>query len=74
MESPTFRDLMAYAPEHVYKDKNGKVRIYDEMWTADWWWNTQVRTCTEVLFGLLISATAETPRGCNNCPIDRVFR
>jgi len=28
--------------ERVYLDERGEVRIFDEMWTADWWWNTQV--------------------------------
>ena len=23
-------------------DNAGKERVYDEMWTADWWWDTQV--------------------------------
>lgn len=42
MGNPAFKDYMSYIPEHAYLDKGGKVRIYDEMWTADWWWNTQV--------------------------------
>lgn len=40
--NPTFKDMMAYAPEHAYADNEGKCRIYDEMWTCDWWWETQV--------------------------------
>jgi hypothetical protein len=39
----TFKDMMVYAPEHAYADNEGKCRIYDEMWTCDWWWETQVR-------------------------------
>jgi len=27
--NPAFRKLMAYAPERVYKDKEGNIRIYD---------------------------------------------
>lgn len=42
MENPSFQGHMAYAPERVYKDNEGKVRIYDEMWTANWWWDLQV--------------------------------
>lgn len=42
MGNPAFKDHMSYIAEHVYLDKGGKVRIFDEMWTADWWWNTQV--------------------------------
>jgi hypothetical protein len=41
--NPAFRDYMAYAPEKAYTDKHGHNRQYDEMWTGDWWWETQVR-------------------------------
>ena len=27
---------------HNVEDKNGETRIFDEMWTGDWWWNMQV--------------------------------
>lgn len=40
--NPAFRDSMRYAPERLYKDKNGKNQVFDEMWTGDWWWKTQV--------------------------------
>lgn len=40
--NPAFKDYISYIAEHVYLDKEGKVRVFDEMWTADWWWNTQV--------------------------------
>jgi hypothetical protein len=43
MGNPTFREMMAYAPEHAFEDAEGKSRIYDEMWTGDWWWDMQVR-------------------------------
>jgi Plavaka transposase len=42
MGNPAFKDHMSYVAERVYLDKGGTVRIFDEMWTADWWWNTQV--------------------------------
>ena len=42
MGNPAFKDYMSYIAERVYLDKRGEVRIFDEMWTADWWWNTQV--------------------------------
>ena len=40
--NPAFKDHISYVPERVYADKAGLNQIYDEMWTADWWWNTQV--------------------------------
>lgn len=42
MGNPAFKNHMSYIAEHVYLDNEGKVRIFDEMWTADWWWDTQV--------------------------------
>lgn len=40
--NPAFQDYLAYAPERVYADEGATIRRYDEMWTADWWWNLQV--------------------------------
>ena len=37
-----FKDYICYTPEHVYSDSEGRERIFDEMWMADWWWETQV--------------------------------
>lgn len=43
MGNPAFRDLLAYAPKKVYTDKNGQNQVFDEMWTGEWWWETQVQ-------------------------------
>lgn len=43
-----FWDKLAYAPLGMYKDKQRKNRIYNEMWMSDWWWNTQVWMITIV--------------------------
>ena len=40
--NPAFNGSISYAPEHVYTDSSCESRIWDEMWTADWWWTTQV--------------------------------
>jgi hypothetical protein len=40
--NPALRDSMKYAPERHFKDEVGTNQIYDEMWTADWWWDMQV--------------------------------
>jgi hypothetical protein len=42
MGNPMFKDELKYAPEKAYLDPEGRNRIYDEMWSADWWWDTQV--------------------------------
>ncbi|KAF7419251.1 hypothetical protein PC9H_001838 [Pleurotus ostreatus] len=39
--NPAFKDYLAYLPEHVYGDASGENRLYDEMWTAEWWWKIQ---------------------------------
>jgi hypothetical protein len=40
--NPAFKDFISYVPERVYADDEGKVRVFDEMWTGTWWWDTQV--------------------------------
>lgn len=42
MGNALLSDHMRYKPECVYADKDGNVRIYENMWTADWWWQMQV--------------------------------
>lgn len=42
ISNPMFRNHLAYAPERVYRDPQGTERQIDEMYTADWWWETQV--------------------------------
>ena len=40
--NPAFKEYLSYIAEHIYLDNEGKVQTFDEMWTANWWWNTQV--------------------------------
>jgi Plavaka transposase len=40
--NPAFREFISYMAERVYLDTEGKTRVFDEMWTGDWWWDTQV--------------------------------
>lgn len=42
MANPTFRDAVCFEPQQVFDDNAGTTRRYDEMWTADWWWQMQV--------------------------------
>ncbi|KAI6116503.1 hypothetical protein F5141DRAFT_1187665 [Pisolithus sp. B1] len=43
ISNPAFQDVMAYVPEHAYADAKGEKRIYDEMWTGEWWWDVQMK-------------------------------
>jgi hypothetical protein len=36
---PAFRDEMTYAPVHLHTPEGN--RVYSELHTADWWWETQ---------------------------------
>ena len=42
LANPAFIDFISYAPERVYSDNEGRERIFDEIWTANWWWEMQV--------------------------------
>lgn len=38
----TFREAMVFAPEKLYEDSDGTREVWNEMHTAEWWWDTQV--------------------------------
>ena len=40
--NPAFDGMLMYAPEQVFRDEYGNIRIFDEMWTGEWWWDLQV--------------------------------
>jgi hypothetical protein len=59
--NPAFAEDIAYEPEMVFADAAGENRIVDEAWTADWWWETQVRrplTCQ-----INLNTDVHIPRG-----------
>ncbi|KAG1846018.1 hypothetical protein F4604DRAFT_1595196 [Suillus subluteus] len=38
---PNFADFLVFAPERHYADEDETVRLYHEMHTGKWWWNSQ---------------------------------
>ncbi|KAG1894665.1 uncharacterized protein F5891DRAFT_1254818 [Suillus fuscotomentosus] len=38
---PNFADVLVFAPEHHYADEDETIRLYHEMHTGQWWWNSQ---------------------------------
>ncbi|KAI0317280.1 hypothetical protein OF83DRAFT_157082 [Amylostereum chailletii] len=40
---PEYAKHLVFAPERRYRDVDQTVRMYDEMNTGKWWWNTQMR-------------------------------
>ena len=48
MGNPSFKNSLEYAPQRHFLDKEGNNRVFDEMWTGEWWWNIQV-SCLPVI-------------------------
>jgi hypothetical protein len=40
--NPRFCDKLRYAPCKQYTDVEKRNRVFDEMSSADWWWDVQV--------------------------------
>jgi hypothetical protein len=40
---PEFAEELVFMPERHYSDADKTIRFYDDMHTAEWWWQTQVR-------------------------------
>ena len=66
--NPAFKDFISYVPERVYTDDEGKVRVFDEMWTGTWWWDTQVRLFKRII-KKLTSIQSELPSGATIAPL-----
>lgn len=55
---PEFTGLLVFAPERHYADADHTVRVYFDMHTGRWWWDTQVRIANSYNhFILLIDST-----------------
>ena len=40
---PTFAEHLIFSPERHYVDQDMTIRLYHDMHTGKWWWETQVR-------------------------------
>ncbi|KAI6020400.1 hypothetical protein BKA83DRAFT_4464679 [Pisolithus microcarpus] len=58
--NPAFHGDIAYTPEKVYTDCQGCTRQYDEMWTGDWWWETQRRLPSGATVAPVVLASDKT--------------
>ncbi|KAF8549637.1 hypothetical protein OG21DRAFT_1478799 [Imleria badia] len=56
----SFRAELAYKPEKVYTDPQGQTRLYDKMWTGEWWWETQSRLPAGATVAPVILASDKT--------------
>jgi len=48
MRQPAYTENLIYAPEGCLNSDTPRTRLYTEMHTADWWWETQVRKDSRV--------------------------
>jgi hypothetical protein len=46
MRQPTYAEHLVYAPQRCTNSDTPPKRLYTEMHTADWWWETQVKRDT----------------------------
>lgn len=40
--NPAFKKELHYRPRRTFRDRQRQKQVYDETWTGDWWWKTQV--------------------------------
>ncbi|KAI0055144.1 hypothetical protein BV25DRAFT_1774802, partial [Artomyces pyxidatus] len=39
---PAFAPHLVFVPQRHYEDEDQTIRVYNDMWTGNWWWRTQV--------------------------------
>ena len=61
--NPAFKNYIKCTPERKYQDAEGKIRIFDEMWTVDWWWDTQVLLTSLGIYLMLTKCQKRLPIG-----------
>ncbi|KAF8599146.1 hypothetical protein BDV93DRAFT_498078 [Ceratobasidium sp. AG-I] len=56
--NPRFKDHFRYAPERHWTSEARDDRIYDEMWTGEWWWRTQgkIKDPNATIAGLILAS------------------
>ncbi|KAF8879798.1 hypothetical protein BD779DRAFT_1446684, partial [Infundibulicybe gibba] len=58
--NPAFKDYISYTPERVFTSSSGENRVFDEMWTGDWWWDTQCKLPDGATIAPVILASDKT--------------
>ncbi|KAH7918952.1 hypothetical protein BV22DRAFT_1108238 [Leucogyrophana mollusca] len=58
--NPLFHEVMSYTPERAFMDEAGLNQIFDDMWTADWWWNTKSKLPPGVVVAPVILSSDKT--------------
>ena len=58
--NPDFRLDLVFAPEQHFTSDERTCRIYNEMYTGDWWWSVQVRKMFSIQY-LILSNCSRSP-------------
>ncbi|KAI1782117.1 hypothetical protein LXA43DRAFT_906712, partial [Ganoderma leucocontextum] len=58
--NPVFEDFLRYEPVRNYSDEEGTNRIYENMWTGDWWWDMQLKLPSGATIAPVILASDKT--------------
>ncbi|KAG8773758.1 hypothetical protein FRC12_002328 [Ceratobasidium sp. 428] len=70
-----FKRWIRYSPERHWTSKDRKTRIYDEMWSGDWWWRMQyaIGNKNGTVVPLIVASDETTltnnPRGPKGHPV-----
>ncbi|OSD02990.1 hypothetical protein PYCCODRAFT_1444739 [Trametes coccinea BRFM310] len=59
-ENTSFRDSLVYSLQHHYVNEQGKTRLYENMWTGDWWWDVQTELPPGATVAPIILASDKT--------------
>ena len=60
---PEFDGDLILEPERLYADEDMTIRIYHEMNTGKWWWDTQVASLSSLLPLILLTIILEEGPG-----------
>ncbi|KAG9124668.1 hypothetical protein FRC07_010699 [Ceratobasidium sp. 392] len=65
-----FERCMRFAPVRRFTSRDRKCRIYDEMWTGDWWWRMQylIRNKNGTVVPLIVATDQTTLTNNSNGP------
>ncbi|KAG2126251.1 uncharacterized protein EDB93DRAFT_1323762 [Suillus bovinus] len=59
---PDFARYLTFAPEHHYTDEDQTVRLFHDMHTGKWWWNTQKKLDQHCPGGTIIPIIISTDK------------
>jgi len=58
--NPNLSDKMVFRPQRVFNNSGKESRLYNEMWTGDWWWQIQDQLPIGATVAPLIVASDKT--------------